>query len=378
MYSVLPVYGKESLKSSGLGNAKPSLRRAEPALHEIARRTVENMIDPKITMYANLFHFQKRAGYEKGYLLPSRGRVGYLLFLPKQPIVWIDEQLNQTWRIGMRVSSPIYEKTSVFVASLEVSDSYLSLEDCWILKGETLYTQQPFSKRWQTVLDFYSDSYRYDSMLQRGLEIVCANYSPLSAFSTLVAGDIQWIHWVPEDPTKKRLRIQLVAPTEVYQHAQQTQQKQQPQQHRINSNKPPFTQSSLPSAESNSLKHGPKPCFTQNAPQRVQTPRGPQGDDTGILIARAVVNPLFPDAYSLLTSDGVEKGRAAVQQFSLSQALRSETEKKGGACFVVVRWNVDFRCYQIVSIAPPSTTEASHGTKFTEAHATERPQNARM
>lgn len=371
MYSVLPVYGKESLKSSGLGNAKPSLRRAEPALHEIARRTVENMIDPKITMYANLFHFQKRAGYEKGYLLPSRGRVGYLLFLPKQPIVWIDEQLNQSWRIGMRVSSPIYEKTSVFIASLEVSDSYLSLEDCWILKGETVYTQQPFSKRWQTVLDFYSESYRPDSMLQRGLEIVCATYSPLSAFSTLVR-DVEWIHWVPEDATKKRLRIQLIAPAPAAQQTQQQYQQQQPQQthntnHRNNTNKPPFTQNVPLKAERKSLKDDGKPSFTQVS-QRVQTPtkqpeqsgRSPQGP----LIARAVVNPLFPDAYSLITSDGVEKGRAAVQQFSLSQALRSETEKKGGACLVVVRWNDEFRCWQILSVAPPSTSSASPNSQF--------------
>jgi hypothetical protein len=338
--TVLPKYPRGSLKSSSsYAQELKALKKPEPALHEACKRFVENMVDPRITFFANLNHMAKRLAREKGYLIDGRGRVGYLLFLPKQPAVWYDEQGKQAWKIPIRASSTLSQKTSVFIARFDRSDMKLYVDDCWMYKGDSLITRS-FSERWEYVLSFYTNDYCQEALFQPSLE--CGVYFPLSAFEELTVSQ-QWIHWMPEDSSQKRMRIQL---TEEQPQAQQAQQPPQPQQ-----SHPPITRPVAPSAPPL------KPAATTAAPTAHQPSKK-------VLIARAVPHATLPDTFTLFTAENEEKGHAAVQQFSLSLKLKEAA--KEGPLLVSVRWNSEFERWQILAIAQGYEKEAgpSSSTDF--------------
>jgi len=331
--TVLPKYPRGSLKSSSsYAQELKALKKPEPALHEACKRFVENMVDPRITFFANLNHMAKRLTREKGYLIDGCGRVGYLLFLPKQPAVWYDEQGKQAWKIPIRVSSTLSQKTSVFIARFDRSEMKLYIDDCWMYKGDSLITRT-FSERWEYVLSFYTNDYCQEAMFQPSLE--CGVYFPLSAFEELTASQ-QWIHWMPEDSSQKRMRIQL---TEELPQPQQP-QRQQPQPQQSQS---PISHSSKPAAPP------PKAAATATASTAPQPSKK-------VLIARAVPHASLPDTFTLFTAENEEKGHAAVQQFSLSLKLKEAA--KEGPLLVSVRWNSEFERWQILAIAQGYEKEA--------------------
>jgi hypothetical protein len=58
--------------------------------------------------------------------------------------------------------------------------------------------------------------------------------------------------------------------------------------------------------------------------------------------ARAVPVDKMPDVYDLFAEDGAPVGRASVQQFRLSQILRSVKD-----LWVTVEWRAEFEGYEI-------------------------------
>jgi hypothetical protein len=76
-----------------------------------------------------------------------------------------------------------------------------------------------------------------------------------------------------------------------------------------------------------------KPSNPSNASSR---------SNASLKTARAVPVDKMPDVYDLFAEDGTPVGRASVQQFRLSQILRSVKD-----LWVTVEWRAEFEGYEI-------------------------------
>jgi hypothetical protein len=292
-----------SLRSSSYRPTECKLKRTDPALHETIQRFVESL-DMRISQYADINYAAKKFQGKRWYWLSQIGRSGYLVFLPKTPIVWIDEQFKQSYKIQMRVSSTMYEKPSVLIASLNLGDGLLRLEDAWFLSGKNL-VNNPFTQRWDNLLETYSLLYKHDSALQQGLRIEPAVYEPLESIKNIQKMPNVLIAQGEDDA--RRLRVQLVQP--------QTQVPQTQTQVSKPAPRPP------PRPEPQVSKPGPRPVQSE---------------------AFAIPHPEYPDTYELVI-DGVKKGFAAVQDLDLSKRLKLCGDK----IRVKIEWNAEFSMYEI-------------------------------
>lgn len=289
-----------SLRSSHIRVNECILRRSDPAVHETTKRFVESLSnDNRISQYADLSYASKKLTRDTWYWLDpvKGGRSGYLVCLPNQPVIWMDEQFKQSVKIPMRVSSSVYQKKSVFVASLNKTDGFLRLEDAWVVCGKSLLNE-PFSKRWEDLMDFYANQYRADTHLQKGLRIEIATYTPLTSAKS----------WAPV-PTY------MIAQGETY-----------PRRLRVQIQK----------EEERSAPLLKKPL------EEITTLL-----TTDPSVARAVAHEEYPDTYNLWIG-GQQKGYAAVQDLDLSRELRLMAKEKK-ELFVKVEWNEEFKMYEILS-----------------------------
>ena len=316
-----------SLRSSTQRGNECKLRRTDPALHDTTKRFVESLCpDVRISQYADLNYAAKRMDRDPWYwLLPvPGGRVGYLVFQPNQPAVWIDEQFKMSWRIGIRVSSSIYERTSIFIASLNKFDGLLRLEDAWVISGKSLMLA-PFTKRWGVVCDFFGESYKVDEKLQQGLRIETAEFKSLAAANSFSGmSDIPTV-FAQGERAPRRLRVQI-------------------------------SSSPVPGPPARSAHTGhtghtghtvSKPMFVEEEETNDESVAVDEKPFEGQTIARAVAHEDHPDTYNLWIN-GVKKGYAAVQNLDLSRKLRVAV-KESKETFVVVEWNDEFKMYEILS-----------------------------
>jgi len=293
-----------SLRSSSYRPTECKLRRTDPALHETIQRFVESLSnDVRVSQYADINYAIKRFETSKWYWLSQTGRSGYLVFLPNTPVVWIDEQFKSSYKIQMRVSSAIYEKTSVMIASLNLGDAALRLEDVWILAGETTKTT-PFTQRWNTLQEFFALQYKSDSMLQQGLRIETAVYQPLESIKALQ--HVPNTMLAQGEDEKRRLRVQLTTGTHV------------------------------------TAPLGAKPQVKAPLGAKAKAPVGATQENE----ATAVAHPEYPDTYDLFVN-GVKKGFAAVQDMDLSKRLKLVKEKE---IRVKIEWNPEFSMFEIHDI----------------------------
>jgi hypothetical protein len=302
-----------SIRSSAQRGNECKLRRTDPALHDTTKRFVESLCpDVRISQYADANYAAKRMERDPWYwLLPvPGGRVGYLVFQPKQPAVWIDEQFKMSWRINIRVSSSIYERPSVFIASLNKSDGLLRLEDAWLISGKSLLTT-PFTQRWGVICDFYGESYKVDEKLQQGLRVETAEFKSLTAARNITG--IPTVY-AQGERAPRRLRVQF----------------------EVNSATQPKQVRSATAAL--------KPMFVDTEESTAPVEEQPLEGQT---VARAVAHEDHPDTYNLWIN-GVKKGYAAVQDLDLSRQLRAAA-KDAKEIFVIVEWNDEFKMYEILS-----------------------------
>jgi hypothetical protein len=260
----------------------------------------------RISQYADINYAAKKFQGKRWYWLSQIGRSGYLVFLPKTPIVWIDEQFKQSYKIQMRVSSTMYEKPSVLIASLNLGDGLLRLEDAWFLSGKNL-VNNPFTQRWDNLLETYSLLYKYDSALQQGLRIEPAVYESLESIKNSQKMPNVLIAQGEDDARRLRVQIQPQA------QAPQAQAPQAPKPVQL-------------------VEPAPKP-----APRPAPRPPRPTQSE-----AFAIPHPEYPDTYELII-DGVKKGFAAVQDLDLSKRLKSS----GNKIRVKIEWNTEFSMYEI-------------------------------
>jgi hypothetical protein len=303
-----------SLRSSSYRAVESKLRRTDSSLHETIQRFVESLsTDVRVSQYADINYAVKKFASDKWYWLKPTGISGYLVFLPNLPVVWIDEQFKKSYRIPMRVSKDIYEKRSVVIASLNVSEGLLRLEDMWLQAGRSL-RGNPFTQRWSAALDFYTLYYKPDLVLQQGIRVETAVYQSLYS---LKAMDITPQMMIAQGEVyQRRLRVQL----------------SQVQEKALFVNEAPKTGQKEKPAHAQLAKEKEKVSVSANASQ--------EGDTI------AVPHPEYPDTYDILIK-GVKKGYAAVQDIDLSRRLKKASEGGNGIC-VKVEWNEEFSSYEIV------------------------------
>ena len=319
-----------SLRSSTQRGVECKLRRTDPALHETMKRFVESLCpDVRISQYADLNFAAKRIETDTWYWLEplAGGKVGYLIFLPDQPVIWIDDQFKQSFKIQMCVSCDVYKKHSVMIASLNKTDCMLRLEDAWVMEGKSLLND-PFTKRWNELLDFYSEDYKEDMKLQQGLRIQPASFAPLcSAEGWMAQQTPPTMMWAQGEKAYRRLRVQI-----------QEYEKRENNKAIV----PPFFYAE---AEEKALKLSKKPMFIEEVADLGSNGQGSKEP----VVAKAVAHEEYPDTYNLWIK-GVKRGFAAVQDIDLSRVLR-EVTKGNKEVMVQVEWNEEFNMYQIVSQA---------------------------
>lgn len=319
-----------SLRSSSYRAVESKLRRTDSSLHETIQRFVESLsTDVRVSQYSDINYAVKKFASDKWYWLKPTGISGYLVFLPNLPVVWIDEQFKKSYRIPMRVSKDIYEKSSVMVASLNVSEGLLRLEDMWLQAGKSLRSN-PFTQRWSAALDFYTLYYKADLVLQQGIRVETAVYQSLYSLKSMDTPPQMMI--AQGEVYQRRLRVQLS-------HAQDKALFVNDAHHTPSVKLPTNTPSTKPSATSVNTKTS-APSANVSAPS---AKAAQQGDTI------AVPHPEYPDTYDIFIK-GVKKGYAAVQDIDLSRRLKKACETQGvneGLC-VKVEWNEEFSSYEIV------------------------------
>ena len=322
-----------SLRSSTPRGVECKLRRTDPALHETMKRFVESICqDVRISQHADLIYAAKRMETDIWYWLSplAGGRVGYLIFLPDQPVIWIDDQFKQSFKIQMRVSSDVYKKHSVMVASLNKTDCMLRLEDAWIYKGKSLLNDT-FTKRWETLLEFYGEEFKEDLKLQQGLNIQPATFTPLHSAKEWLSDEQRRpsLMFAQGEKAPRRLRVQI-----------QEREKAENDKAIV----PPFFYADQEEKKGKRIQKDQrvqKPMFIEESKEEEET--------TSDSIAKAIAHDEYPDTYNIWIK-GVKRGYAAVQDLDLSRILREATKDKKEV-MVRIEWNEEFNMYQIVSQA---------------------------
>ena len=312
-----------SLRSSSVKSTECKLKRTDPVLHETIQRFVENLSDDmRISQYADIHFAIKQLENRRWYFLSPNGLTGYLVCLPNLPIVWIDEQFKRSFKIQMRVSKPVYEKNSIMIASLNIGDSLLRIEDVWLLAGKMM-RGTPFTQRLDTLHEFFTLQYKFDSLLQQGLRIDLATYKSLNEIKDLEHFPNMLV--VQGEDNKRRLRIQI--PKEF-----------------------PGPASSGGGVKTSATALGVKTAPAVKTSTQTKVPISkqeiPVTKSSKAEEAIAIPHPEYPDTYELLVN-GVKKGYAAIQDIDLSKRLRSFTQKE---IRVKIEWNSEFSMYEICDI----------------------------
>ena len=296
--------------------------------------------DVRVSQYADVHFAAKKVVVDKWYWLKPTGISGYLVFLPNTPVVWIDEQFKKSYKIPMRVSNSIYEKRSVFIATLNVGDSLLRLEDVWLNAGKMIRAQ-PFTQRWELLLDFYSLYYKPDLVLQQGMRVEAAVYEPLSsAMNWASDGMTEKMMLAQSESSPRRLRVQLSEPSVPLAKKEPI----VPLEPKVPKVPMVPMASKVPMVPKEKKAHvvPPRALFVEDTVEVSSSP----------LLrtkARAVPHAEYPDTYDVWVN-GVKKGYAAVQDIELSRRLKDALVNTKELS-VNVEWNEEFSMYEIIDLS---------------------------
>lgn len=231
----------------------------------------------------------------------SKSEPGFLVFLPKQPPVFMQTRQNSPppCTLRMRVSPQLGEGGgTVFVATLDSIQHTLRIEDVWRWKGANVYDTQTYSARRRYLQEFVEKSWIPDARLMGGIVTSISNPISVEAALKSTSTAVFSLDFIPDAPGRRRMWTAL--------------------------------NGAAPAA--------PRPVAT---PPR---PVAPAGD------RQATARPVdkMPDIYDLYDETGQPFSRASVQRFSLSQQLRTQMTPAGVP--VVAKWNSDFGGFEIVEI----------------------------
>jgi hypothetical protein len=263
----------------------------------------------------------------------SRADPGFLVFLPNQPVSYVQYKKGgpQAFTLRMRVSSYVSEGGgSVIVATLDDVSHTLRLEDVYVWRGEKLSHSQTFTERRKRLGEFVEQHWIPDARLMGGVLTTVLNPISLEEFSTTTSLDgVASLEFFPDAPGKRRMLFSLLEAKPVA-----------PQQPRgAQTSRPPQMQAQA-QVQAQSQTQGQSQAQSQAQPQTEQTRR-----------VRAVPIDKMPDVYDLFGEDNLPISRASIQSLALSQKLRTEVKDKTTGVWVMARWRSEFGGYEISSLA---------------------------
>lgn len=254
---------------------------------------------------------------------------GFLVFLPGQAPVFLQTKMKSAppCTLRMRVSPTLGEGGgTIFTATLDTIQHTLRIEDVWMWKGEPIYDTKPYSKRREHLKEFVERCWIPDARLMGGIQTTILNPRSVQAYLDTPATSVSTVEFIPEMAGRRRMwwgdSLSLLAPSP-----------------------PPQRGGENAGKEGSSSRRGPAPPPPPGANTSLPTPTVDKGFQRAI--AKAVDK--MPDIYDLCDEDGRIIGQGSVQQFSLSQTLRSRETVEG--VLVNIRWRDEFGGYEITGIA---------------------------
>lgn len=298
-----------SLKASGnKGSSKFRAIPIEQALLEKAKHFLESsQFDLRIRQHLHADKMDQSIGKHKYYILGNEQKFepGYIVVMKGHPVVFLQNRFQFGFTLRLRLHSSLYQNQAIFVGTLDTFQSALRLEDVLYYDGKVL-TQEPFSKRFETLQTFFDTAFVQDTRLS-SLTVSVAEFHPLSSLKSLVGSDQYYsLDFVPEQANRRRLFIQT---------------KQDVRSPQVRS--PKTLQESKP-----------KPVVTIKKEDRTS--------------AMAFKIKGMPDTYELKDEAGTVLGKAAVQTADLSQLLRQAIQNEGKKVKIV--WSEEFERYKILGL----------------------------
>jgi hypothetical protein len=300
-----------SLRTSTREQREVKLKPVHSSLHELAHQFVETRLSDRCVRQ-RLQPEVAQTPLKKGtfFVLENETRAdpGFLLCLPNKPVLFmatrsgIQGKKPPAWTLRMRVDQSLGEGGgTLFIATLDKVQHILRIEDVWIWKGQNLYETETYTKRREQLKQFVERFWVPDARLMGGIQTTIANPKPLSSLTNVSTSSCISIDLIPDTAKRRRFTFFVEEP-----------------------------------------KAKPKPQPVQE-PQ--PTPIQKQVEKT--LQADAIRVDGLPDVYDLFTKEGIPLCRAAVQQLTLSQALRTQKEQK---IPVRAEWKSEFGRYEILAI----------------------------
>lgn len=323
-----------SLRTSMREQREVKLKPVHSSLHELAHQFVETRLADRC-IRQRLNPESAQGPLKKGtfFVLENDARTdpGFLIFLPQKPVVFMGTRIAKdgrrpfanAWTLRMRVDQSLGQGGgSLLIATLDKVQHVLRIEDVWIWKGTNIFNTETFTKRREILKEFVESHWIPDKRLMSGISTVIANPKPLSHLSDMTPASCFSVDLIPDAPNRRRFTFLLQETTKV--------KPQEP---------------ALPPA--------PAPTIQAPAPAVQQPVVAPAKK----ISANAVRVDGLPDVYDLFTKEGMPLSRAAVQQLTLSQALRNQ---KGSSIPVFAEWKSEFGRYEILSV---DLTAKSTGTQ---------------
>lgn len=236
---------------------------------------------------------------------------GYLIFMEGfAPCIWYPERqegLTFRWLLPPAFSQ---KGPTICLANILAGESLLQVEDLLVDKGRDLWSHKVFSERWEALREFWA---------------TLPPDQPLLAFTPKVVTPISLEDWEKHYDAAIYWTIQS-------DHSRQ----------------PRWFWKDMATA----------PTYQ---PPRFIEPKMKRGAELpSQLTARCLpyTKLMLPDTYSLQSQEGQPLGFASIATLHLSHELRTRFSEKGVAesgLPVEVRWNPDFRKYQLIRILPTET-----------------------
>ena len=254
------------------------------------------------------------------YVIENDGMAepGFLVFLPGQAPIFLQTKIKAAppCTLRMRVSPTMGEGGgSILIATLDLIQHTLRIEDVWMWKGEALYDTSPFSKRRTHLKEFVERCWIPDARLMGGIQTTILNPRSVRAYLDAPATSVTTVEFIPEMAGRRRMWWGAACPL-------------------------------LAPAPSQGEKVSvAAAAATNNLSQGGAAPKTIDKDYT-----RAVAKPVdtMPDVYDLCDEAGTIVAQGSVQQFSLSQTLRARQTSEG--LLVAVRWREEFGGYEITGL----------------------------
>ena len=314
-----------SLRNSHRETHAVKRKRAPALFQELARKLVESC-SQDLVLRQRLDPQRAEVPLKRGtfFALENEGRAepGFLVFLPGKPAIYLQFRKGSganASTLRMRVSEGVAEGGgSVLIATLDDVLHTLRLEDVWMWRGELLAGKQTYSQRREKLNEFVQYHWVPDARLLGGIFTMGAQPMSMEKFAQKKEWDsCNSVEFIPDMPGKRRLSWYLEA-----------QQKAAEAHSGLKQYREPMSGSGM-SGMSGSVSVTATP-----APAPIESCN-----------ARAVPVDKLPDVYDLYDDTGKLLGRGSVQQFRLSQLLRTAAEK--GGVNVTVKWRQEFNGYEI-------------------------------